>query len=58
MGKEMTPSHWQRQYLISEISIGLIKSELEHIRRNAISTPDTEASFKNIAEVLDQLKGA
>ena len=54
----MTPSHWERQYLISEVSVRLIRSELEHIRWNVISTPDTEASFKNIAEVLDRLNGA
>ena len=52
----MTPSN--RQYLISEISIGLIRGELENIRRNVISTPDTEASFRNIADTLDRLKGA
>ena len=54
----MTPAHWQRQYLISEISIGLIRTELEHIRSYTTITPDTDASFKNIAEVLDRLKGA
>ncbi len=47
-----------RQYLISDVSIVTIKSELDNIRRNAISTPDTEASFRNIAGILDRLKGA
>jgi hypothetical protein len=54
----MSQSYRKRQYLISEIAIGLIRSELEHIRHNAISTPDTEASFKNIVDILDRLKGA
>jgi hypothetical protein len=56
--KEMTPAHWSRQYLISDISVGLLRKELENIRRNTIRTPDTDGSFEKVFEILDRLKGA
>jgi hypothetical protein len=54
----MNSSHWSRQYLISEISINSIKKELQNLERNTIRTPDTEANFKNIFDILNRLKGA
>jgi hypothetical protein len=56
--EKMTPSHWSRHYLISRASIDSIKKELKNIERNTIRTPDTEANFKNITDILDRLKGA
>jgi len=53
----MSSSHWDRQFLISKVSIGVIRSELAHIKRNTISTPDTETSFKNIVIILDIIEG-
>lgn len=53
----MTALHWERKFLISESQVKLIKSELTNIKRNVIITPDTDASFKNIFEILDRLKG-
>lgn len=52
-----TPSHWSRHYLISAVSIESIKKELRNIERNTIRTPDTEANFKNISDILGELKG-
>ena len=51
-------THWIRQYLISETSITLIKFELQHMKQNMISTPDTEASYAKIMDTLDQLRNA
>jgi len=48
----------QRQYLISDTQVRIIKKELEHLKPCCISTPDTEAGFKQIIGMLDSLKGA
>ena len=49
---------WDRHYLISRTSIDNIRNELKHMKPNLISTPDSEASYKNINDILDRLKGA
>jgi hypothetical protein len=54
----MKGTHWIRQYLISETSITLIKYELQHMRQNMISTPDSEASYNKILDTLDKLRSA
>lgn len=53
----MTPHHWERKFLISETSVKMIRSELLNIERNSVQCPDTVASFRNIREILDRLKG-
>jgi hypothetical protein len=53
----MSADHWSRQYLIKESAINSIRSELRNIKRSTIVTPDTDASFKNINDILDRLKG-
>ena len=52
------PDHWERLYLISEVSVSLISRELGQIEQNTIHTPDTRASFDKIRDTLGQLKGA
>jgi hypothetical protein len=47
-----------RHYLISENGVNLIRGELEHLKQNCISTPDTEASYHKIVHTLDKLRGA
>jgi len=48
----------QRQYLISDTQVRIIKKELEHLKSNCISTPETEAGYKQIVGMLSTLKGA
>jgi len=48
-----------RQYLISDTTIRIIKRELElRIKPNTVITPETDAGFKQILGILDNLKGA
>jgi hypothetical protein len=47
----------KRQYLISDATVRSILRELWHIEKNTISTPDTEANFKQIRGMLNNLKG-
>jgi hypothetical protein len=48
----------KRQYPISDTQIALIRSELQHMKQNCISTPDTEASYKKIVNTLTEIAGA
>lgn len=48
----------KRQYPISDTQIALIRSELQHMKQNCISTPDTEANYNNIVNVLIEVAGA
>lgn len=48
---------WDRHYLISRTSIDSIRSELNHLKQSLISTPDSEASYQNIIDILDRLRG-
>jgi hypothetical protein len=47
-----------RHYPISDTQIALIRSELQHIKPNIISTPDTEASYNKIIKTLAEIAGA
>jgi len=47
-----------RQHLISDTQIALIRSELMYMKQNCISTPDTEANYTNIVNVLISVTGA
>ena len=48
----------QRQYLISDTQVRIIQKELIRLKQDCISTPDTEAGYKQIMGMLDNLKGA
>lgn len=47
----------QRKFLISESSIRKIIKDVTTIKRAAVSTPDTEASFKTVIGILTSLMG-
>ena len=46
-----------RKFLISETSVRLLIREVTAIKRTAVSTPDTEASFKVAMGILKGLVG-
>lgn len=48
----------QRQYLISDTQVRIIKKEVQRLKACCVSTPDTEAGFKQVMGMLDNLKGA
>jgi hypothetical protein len=46
-----------RNWLISDVKIATIRSELLHMRQNMISTTDTEASYSQIIAILNSVQG-
>jgi hypothetical protein len=47
-----------RQYLISDTTIRVIKRELDIIEQYTVYTPESNACFKAIRGTLENLKGA
>ena len=47
-----------RQHLISDTQIALIRSELQHLKMYSVITPDTDASYANLFRILNEIAGA
>jgi hypothetical protein len=45
----------KRHYLISDTTVRIILKEIKNLKKNCISTPDTEASYDYIVATLCDL---
>lgn len=46
-----------RTYLITKTQISLLKTELEHLHQYCIVTPDSDASYRLVFDILRQIAG-
>ena len=47
-----------KMFLISEVSVAVIRAELIHMEQNMIHTRDTVASYQKIVDTLNRTTGA
>jgi hypothetical protein len=47
-----------RKHLISDTQIAVLRSEVQHLKQNCIITPDTDASYITITNLLTEIAGA
>jgi hypothetical protein len=46
-----------RKYFVSDIQIDAIKTEVAPLKQHCIITPDSDASYKSILDILNNIRG-
>lgn len=46
-----------RTHLVSDVQLDAIRSEMLHLDRFRIITPDSDASFKAVIGIIDSIRG-